>query len=100
MQVSTQLQALPLCALQCFRKKILRETFVIETVEVPARFVFVDHGQVHHAGREQRGEHCIRYHTYLIPASYDLSDAIAFGYRDKTALRAEKSSILAEKGLN
>lgn len=43
------------------RKRLFKEAFVMDEVKIPPFFVIVGHGYVEHAGRDWRGEHCIRY---------------------------------------
>lgn len=81
------------------RKMLLREAFVMEEVKIFSSPVFVGYGYVLHAGREWRGEHCIRHHSNLIRMNHDLADAIAFAYGDSIPLGAERHSLAVQKGL-
>lgn len=81
-------------------KKLLREAYVMEAVELPPRSVFVSHGLVQHASSEWRGEHYNSHHSYLTPGIHDLSDATACAHGGSTALVAETHSLPVEKGLD
>lgn len=81
------------------RKKLLRETFLIEAVQISPGSVFTGHGYVQHAGGERRGEHCTRYHSLLIPENIDLQNGIAFVFDGSVASEAEKHSMPVQNGL-
>lgn len=53
----------------------------LEEVAIPAYSVLIGHLHMRHGGRGYRGWHNLRYHTYLIPSSYDLKDAVEFAYK-------------------
>lgn len=81
-------------------KKLMRETTVMEVVEVHSRPIFVGNEYVQHAGSVWRGEHFIRYHSYPIPKSHDLRDGIGLAYEGSIALREEKHLRSVEYGLD
>lgn len=70
--------------LSCARKKLLREASVLEEARSPPISAFIGHGYAQHAGRKWREEHCVPYHSFLIPKNYDLLDAKAFAHEDST----------------
>lgn len=69
----------------------------MEKVEFSPISGFVGQGYVQHAGSEWCEEHCIRYHTYLVPESYYLWDAVAFAYNDGAALGSKKGAVSIER---
>lgn len=66
--------------------------------EISPISVFVSHGHVPPTAGAWRGEHCIRYHSRLIPNSRDLRDALAYDYRETAALGSEEfPGVLRER---
>lgn len=72
------------------RKRLLEKAFLIEEVEAVPALASVDHGYVQHANSEWRGEHCIRYHSYLVSENQGLLDKPAFTYGESTVLGSRK----------
>lgn len=60
---------------------------------------FVDYGYLERADSERREKRCIQYHSYLIPRSFRLPDAVASTRGDSTALDQEKAAMSLERGL-
>lgn len=82
------------------RKKLLREAFLMEEVEILPNSVFVGHGYVHHAGSEWSEDHCIQYYGYLNPKNHNLADAIAFLCKHRNALGSKKPAVSLKGGLD
>ena len=61
-------------------KKELIERLHMKRIDIPANSVFFGHGYLHHAGDKYRGSNCLRYHTYLRPASVELPNAVMFNH--------------------
>lgn len=59
-------------------KKRLAELLRLQEVAIPALSVLVDYGYLPHGGRGWWGSPTLQYHTYIIPFSYDLEDAVSF----------------------
>lgn len=51
---------------------------MMKELKIPPTSVSVGHEYVQHADSGWRGEHYIRYHSYLVPEKNDLPDKIAF----------------------
>lgn len=62
----------------------------MEEVEVLPTSVSVSRGYVQRSCSEGLGEHCIRYHSYLLPKSFNLPNAIALAYGDSFAIALRK----------
>lgn len=76
------------------RKKLLREAFVMDEVRATPTSVFVGQGCVQHASSEWRRRHCDRYHSYLMPKTHGLPDAVAFAYEDAIVLGSQRPWFL------
>ena len=62
------------------RLHMLSRTLEMEEIDIPPFSLFIGHGYLQHAGAGWRGNHSIRYHTYVVPENHLLPDAIAFAY--------------------
>lgn len=82
------------------QKKLLEKTFLMGEVKSSPISVFVGHRHLQHAASAWRGEHCIWYHSYLIPKSRDLPDAVASVYENGTALGVKKAAVFLERDLD
>lgn len=58
-------------------KKKLSQLFRIKEVEISQFPVFIGYGHLQYERYGWRGLHGLRYHSYLIPAIYELNDAVA-----------------------
>lgn len=82
------------------QKMLLKQAFVMEGMETPLSFFPVGHRYAQHAGKKRRGDHCIRYHRYLIPEIHESPDVIAFAHKDCNASGSEKVAISPEEDLD
>lgn len=61
-------------------KNILAERPLVEKVQIPEVFVFVEYRYLQHGGYGWRTSHGLRCKTYLISASYHMKVVIVFDY--------------------
>ena len=62
------------------RKLQLADVMRMSLIQIPPNSVFIGHGFLQHAGAAWAGNHCLRYHMYLSPEGYELSDSVSFAY--------------------
>lgn len=72
----------------------------MEPVGIPPRSLFICHKYFQHAGSEWPGEHCITYHSYLIPENHGLPDKTALARKSSIDFWAERHSLTVERGLD
>lgn len=65
-------------------KKKLSNLLQTKEVEISQFSVFLGNGYLQHAIYDWRGYHGLRSRTYLIPAGYNLKDAVAFAYGESS----------------
>lgn len=64
------------------QEEVLWRAIVMNEVKISPQSAPLLRENVPHGGSENRESPCIRYQTYLVPESRDLSDAIAFANGD------------------
>lgn len=62
------------------KKEKISKLLRIDELEIPKLSVFVEHRYLQHVGSARRGYHTLGHHAYLIPVSYDFTDAEALAY--------------------
>lgn len=78
------------------QKKLVKNAFLIEEVNISPTCVHVGHGYVPQTGSVSRGERCVWYHSYLLQKNHDLPSEIAFPYGTSTALRSKGLAVRSQ----
>lgn len=78
--------------------KKFAELLRLKEATIPAYSVFVRDGYLHHGEYGGRSSHSLRYHTTLIPSSYDVKYIVAFAYEASFPAVKKLGNALRRKG--